>query len=86
MPADQKDEVLKEMGLQLKTWKRNLRSKYFDGLDSDGIKALKDKVLEKEKIPLSQWNEFIKREASELKLCKEIEAKPTGLKRMMSIV
>ena len=68
MPADRKDEVLKEMGMQMKTWKRNLRSKYFDGLDNDGIKALKDKVPEKEKISLSQWNEFIKREALEAKI------------------
>ena len=69
MPADRKEEVLKEMGMQLKTWMRNLRSKYFEGLDSDGIKALKDKVPEKEKIPLSQRNEFIQREASEVKTC-----------------
>ena len=81
MPADRKDEVLKEMGMQLKTWKRNLRSKYFDGLDSDGIKALKDKVPEKEKIPLSQWNEFIKREASEAKILQRDRGKTSRAKK-----
>ena len=44
-----------------------MRSKHFKGLDSDGILALKDKGIEKEKISISQWDEFIKCEASEAK-------------------
>ena len=54
LSVDRKEEVLKDMGLQLKTWRRNLRSKYFEGLDINGIKALKDKLPDKEQIPLCQ--------------------------------
>ena len=56
------------MGAQLKTYRKNLRVRYFKGLDINGIKALKDNVPEKEEIPLSEWNEFIKRESSEAKM------------------
>ena len=67
--------------MQLRTWKRNVRSKHFEGLDSDGILALKDKVPEKEKISISQWNEFIKREASEAKFKQRDTGKASRAKK-----
>ena len=69
------------MGLQLKTWRRNLRSKYFGDLDINGIKALKDKVSEKEQIALSQWNEFIKREATDAKMKQRDKGKANRAKK-----
>lgn len=68
LSADQKEGSMKAIGIQLKTFRSNLRSTYFKGLDSDGIKALKDQVPEKEHIPVREWNEFVLREASEAKL------------------
>ena len=81
IPVDQKEEVLKEMGLQLKTWRRNLRSKYFENLDINEIKALKDKVPEKEQISLSQWNEFINCEATEAKMKQRDKGKASRAKK-----
>lgn len=81
IPVERKEEVLKEMSLQLKTWKKNLRSNYFKGLDISGIKALKDQVPEKEKIPLSQWNEFINRESTEDKMKQRKKGKQNRLKK-----
>ena len=69
------------MGLQLKTWRRNTRAKYLKGLDINGIKALKDQVPEKEQIPLSEWNEFIKREATEEKMEQRKKGKESRAKK-----
>ena len=59
---------MKEMGGQLKNWRKTLRTKYFDGLDSNGIKALKDKIPSKERIHIPDWNTFVERKSTEAKL------------------
>ena len=65
---DRKDDILKEMGVQLKTWRWNTRNKYLKDLDATAILALKDHVPPKKNVRTSQWNAFIEREASEKKL------------------
>ena len=66
-----KDNVMKEMGGQLKNWRRTLRSKYFTGLDSRGIRALKDKAPSKEKIRIPDWNAFVECEATQAKMAQK---------------
>lgn len=68
VPVERKEEVLSFMGNQLKTWRKNLRATWFANLDSNAIKAMKDKVPENLHIPLHHWNAFVNREASESKL------------------
>ena len=65
---DRKEEVMKEMGVQLKTWRGNVRSKYLKDLNVAQILALKDNAAPKKKAHTHQWNVFIEHEATEKKL------------------
>ncbi|KAM7461632.1 hypothetical protein LguiA_029753 [Lonicera macranthoides] len=44
-PPSEKDAILTQLGLQLKTWKKNLRKKYF-GKTKESVLAYKDKLPE----------------------------------------
>ncbi|KAM7465202.1 hypothetical protein LguiB_012764 [Lonicera macranthoides] len=79
-PPSEKDAVLTQLGLQLKTWKKNLRNKYF-GKTKESVLAYKDKVPEAVHVSLSAWNTFVEREATSEKLAQRIQAKDNRSKK-----
>lgn len=65
---NRKEEVMKEMGVQLKTWRCNMGTKYLKDLNVAQILALKDNHPLKKRARTHQWNVFIEYEATEKKL------------------
>ncbi|KAM7492979.1 hypothetical protein LguiB_027588 [Lonicera macranthoides] len=79
-PPEEKDAVFTQLGVQLKTWKKNVRNKYF-GNTRESVLAYKDKVLESVQVSLSAWNTFIDREATPEKLAQRCKAKHNRSKK-----
>jgi bifunctional DNA-binding transcriptional regulator/antitoxin component of YhaV-PrlF toxin-antitoxin module len=67
IPSYHKENVLTQLADQWKTWKKNIRKRYF-GSTGQEILALKDKVPVKEQITVAAWNKFIEHEATPQKL------------------
>ncbi|KAM7493088.1 hypothetical protein LguiB_027697 [Lonicera macranthoides] len=66
--------------LLLKTWKKNVRNKYF-GDTKESILAYKDKVPESVLVSLSSWNTFVDLEATPEKLARRLKAKDDRSKK-----
>lgn len=73
-----KDTVLRELGEQLKSWRRHLRVEF---QKVDNILALIDNPPEGKGIPTEQWNIFIRREAGPKKLEQRNQNKANKRKR-----
>ncbi|KAM7496555.1 hypothetical protein LguiA_020969 [Lonicera macranthoides] len=79
-PPEEKDAVFTQLGVQLKTWKKNVRNKYF-GNTRESVLAYKDKVPESVQVSLSAWNTFVDREATPEKLAQRCKAKDNRSKK-----
>lgn len=72
-PANEKDSILNLLRDQVKTWKKNIRNKYF-GTTRESVLAYKNKVPKKVLVSVSTWNTFVERESTTEKLNQRLKA------------